>query len=90
MTHLGTHLFQFELAACRSLPGLTVRSGNFEGWKPQKVGDCGWIRCPRNRVLGHVAKDMACSWFVAVASHSTQNFGLLGAFLGRFRDIWWR
>ena len=95
MTHLDTHLFELELAAC-SLPqptgprygGLGVHSGNFEGWKTQKVGDCGWVRCPRNRVLSHVAKDMACSWFVAVASQSTQNLGLLGAFLGRFRDIW--
>ena len=76
MAYLGTHLFWFELAACRTLPGVAVphgglgiRLGNSEGWKPQKVGDCGWIRCPRNRVLTHVAKDMACSWFVAVASY---------------------
>ena len=46
--------------------GLGVRLGNFEGWKPQKVGGCGWSRCPRNRILSHVAKDMAYSWFVAV------------------------
>ena len=65
---------------------LGVRIGNFEGWKPQKVGGCGWCRCPRNRILSHVAKDMACSWFVAVGS---QNLGLPGAFLGRFRDISW-
>ena len=32
---------------------------------------------------------MACSWFVAVASQFAQNLGLLGAFLGRFRDTWW-
>ena len=24
--------------------GLGVRLGNFEGWKPQKVGGCGWSR----------------------------------------------
>ena len=54
--------------------------GNSEGWKPQKVGGCGWTRCPRNRVLDHVAKDMARSWFVAVGSQSTQNLGLLGSF----------
>ena len=29
-------------------------------------GGCGWSRCPRNRILSHVAKDMAYSWFVAV------------------------
>ena len=69
--------------------GLGVHLGNSEGWKPQNVGGCGWTRCPRNCVLSHVAKDMACSWFVAVASQSAQNLGLLGAFLGRFRDIWW-
>ena len=46
--------------------GLDVPLGNSEGWKPQKVGGCGWNRCPRNRILSHVAKDMAYSWFVAV------------------------
>ena len=30
------------------------------------MGGCGWTRCPRNRILSHVAKDMAYSWFVAV------------------------
>ena len=94
LTHLGTHLFGLELAACRSLVGLGtgvlgVHLGNSEAWKPQNEGGCGWIRCPRNRVLSHVAKDMAYSWFVAVASQSAQNLGLVGAFLGRFRDIWW-
>ena len=33
------------------------RSGHSEGWKPQKVGGCGWTRCPRNRILSHVAQD---------------------------------
>ena len=28
--------------------GLGVHLGNFEGWKPQKVGGCGWSRCPWN------------------------------------------
>ena len=46
--------------------GLGVLSSNSEGWKPQKVGGCGWNRCPRNRILSHAAKDMAYSWFVAV------------------------
>ena len=60
------------LAACLWQPsgprygGLDVHLGNFEGWKPQKVGGCGWSRCPRNRILSHVAKDMAYSRFVAV------------------------
>ena len=47
--------------------GLGVRLGNFVGCKPQKVGDCGWITCPQNRALSHVAKDMAYSWFVALS-----------------------
>ena len=65
---------QMAFASACSLPqpseprywGLGVRLGNSEGWKPQKVGGCGWSRCPRNRILSHVAKDMAYSWFVAV------------------------
>ena len=32
----------------------------------EKVGGCGWSRCPRNRILSHVGKDMAYSWFVVV------------------------
>ena len=28
--------------------GLGVPLGEFEAWKPQKVGDCRWTRCPRN------------------------------------------
>ena len=51
--------------------GLGVRLGNFEGWKPQKVGGCRWSRCPRNRILTHVAKDMAYSWVVAVGIWSS-------------------
>ena len=60
--------------------GLGVHSGNSEGWKPQKVGGCGWSRCPRNRVLSHVAKDMGYSWFVAVASHLHKIWGFWGPF----------
>ena len=26
--------------------GLRVSLGDFEAWKPQKVGGCGWTRCP--------------------------------------------
>ena len=53
------------------------------------MGGCGWSRCPRNRILSHVAKDMASSWFAAVGSQSAQNLELLGAFLGLFLDISW-
>ena len=34
---------------------LGVRLGDSEGWKPQKVGGCGWTTCPRNRIWSHVA-----------------------------------
>ena len=37
--------------------------------KKKKVGDCGWSRCPRNRVLSHVAKNVVYLWFVAVAGY---------------------
>ena len=45
--------------------GLCVSLGDLEAWKPQKVGGCGWTRCPRNSVLSHIAQDMARSWFRA-------------------------
>ena len=66
--------------------GLGGSLGNFEAWKPQKVGGSGWTRCPRNRILSHVAQDMARAWFRGV---SAQILGLFGAFLGRFSDISW-
>ena len=43
--------------------GLGISLGDAEAWKPQKVGGCGWTRCPRNSVLSHVAQDTARSWF---------------------------
>ena len=64
---------------------LGVRLGNSEGWKPQKVGGCGWTRCPRNRILSHVAKDMAYSWFVAVGIWSF--CGLFGPFPGHIMEL---
>ena len=68
--------------------GLRVSLGDSETWKPQKVGGCGWTRCPRNSDLSHVAKDTARSWF-GVLVHIAQILGLFGAFLGRFSDITW-
>ena len=32
--------------------GLGISLGDSEGWKPQKVGGCGWTRCPRNSDFG--------------------------------------
>ena len=34
---------------------LGISLGDFEDWKTQKGGGCGWTRCPRNLVLSHVA-----------------------------------
>ena len=87
MTRLGTRLFG-QLAAQPSGSrywGLGVRLGNSEGWKPQKLGVCRWSRCPRNRILSHVAQDMAYSWFVAVGIWSV--WGLFGPFLGHIMEL---
>ena len=67
---------------------LGVSLGELEAWKPQKVGGCGWNRCPQNRTLSHVAQDTARAWFWGVGAHA-QILGLFGAFLGRFSDISW-
>ena len=62
--------------------GLGVRLGNSEGWQPQKVGGCGWSRCPRNHILSHQRYGL----FLVCGR---QHLELLGAFLGCFRDISW-
>ena len=43
--------------------GVGISLGDFEAWKPQKVGRCGGNRCPRNSVSSHVAQHTARSWF---------------------------
>ena len=63
--------------------GLRVSLGDFEAWKPPKVGGCGWTRCPRNRILSHVAQDMACAWFRGVGAHGAD----FGAFWRFFRPF---
>ena len=60
--------------------GLRVSFGNSEAWKPQKVGGCGWTRCPQNSFLSHVAQDTARSWFRGVGAHCA----VFGAFWGFF------
>ena len=86
------HFFCTRWTTSCSLPrygygygGLGVGWGNFEGWKPPKVGGCGWIRCARNRVSSHVAQDMVYFWFGAVGGQCAQSLGILGAFWGRLR-----
>ena len=43
--------------------------GDFAAWKPQKVGGCGWTRCPPNRILSLVAQDTAPAWVRGVGAH---------------------
>ena len=70
--------------------GLRVSLGDSEAWKPQKVGGCGWTRCPRNRTLSHVAQDTARSWFRRAGAHCA-DFGafwrLFGPFLGHIVEL---
>ena len=70
--------------------GLRVSLGDSEAWKPQKVGGCGWTRCPRNRTLSHVAQDTARSWFRGAGAHCA-DFGafwrLFGPFLGHIVEL---
>ena len=70
--------------------GLGVLLGNSEAWKPQKVGGCGWTRCPRNRILSHTAQDTARAWFRGVGAHCAV-FGafwrLFGPFLGHIVEL---
>ena len=69
---------------------LGVRLGDSEGWKPQKVGGCGWTRCPRNRILKHITQDTARAWFRGVGAHCA-DFGafwrLFGPFLGHIVEL---
>ena len=60
--------------------GLGVSLGDFEAWKPQKVGGCGWNRCPRNLVLSHVAQDTARSWFWPCWTQITHIQAIFGHF----------
>ena len=70
--------------------GLRVSLGDSEAWKPQKVGGCGWTRCPRISFLSHVAQDTARSWFRGAGAHCAV-FGafwrLFGPFLGHIVEL---
>ena len=63
--------------------GLGVSLGDSEAWKPQKVGGCGWTRCPRNGDLSHVAQDTARAWFRGVGAHCA-DFGAFWRLFGPF------
>ena len=56
--------------------GLGGSLGNFEAWKPRKVGGCGWTSCLRDLGLSHVAQDTARFWFRGVGAHGA-DFGAL-------------
>ena len=70
--------------------GLRVSLGDSNAWKPQKVGGCGWTRCPRNSFLSHVAQHTARSWFRGAGAHGA-DFGafwrLFGPFLGHIVEL---
>ena len=63
--------------------GLGVSLVDSEAWKPQKVGGCGWIRCPRNSVLSHIAQHTARAWFRGVGAHCA-DFGAFWRLFGLF------
>ena len=67
--------------------GLGLLLDKSETWIPQKVGGCGWTRCPQNSVLSHVAQDMARSPFWGAVTNVARNSGHFWPFLGRFSDI---
>ena len=70
--------------------GLGGSLGDSEVWKPQKVGGCGWTRCPGNRILSHVVQDTARAWFRGVGAHCTDFWvlwRLFGPFLGHIVEL---
>ena len=70
--------------------GLGSSLGDSEAWKPQKVGGCGWTRCPRNSDLSHVAQDTARSWFRGADAHCAVFWAfwrLFGPFLGHIVEL---
>ena len=60
--------------------GLGVLLGDSEAWKPQKLGGCGWNRCPRNWDLSHVAQDTARSWIWACLTQTAHMQAIFGHF----------
>ena len=67
--------YPFAPPSDHSYGGLGVSLGDSAGSKPQKAGCSGLIRCPRNRVLSHVAQDTVGSWFWALLTQTTCNLG---------------
>ena len=67
--------------------GLGVSLGDSEAWKPQKVGGCGWNRCPRNSGLSHVAQDTARAWYRGVGAHGADFWAFWRPFWPFLRHI---
>ena len=67
--------------------GLGVSLGDCEAWKPQKVGGCGWTRCPQTSVLSHSAQDSARSWFWACLTQTAHIWAIFGPFLGHVVEL---
>ena len=87
-----THRWPQPCAGCAALRlhqvttatgGLGVSLGDSEAWKPQKVGGCGWTRCPQNRISSHVAQNTARAWFRGVGAYCAD----FGAFWRLFRPF---
>ena len=60
--------------------GLRGSLGDSEAWKPQKVGACGWTRCPPNLDLSHLTQDTPCAWFRGGGAHCAGFWGFLAPF----------
>ena len=70
--------------------GLRVSLGESEASKPQKVGGCGWTRCPRNSDLSHIAQGTARAWFRGVGAHCAEFEAFwrrFGPFLGHIVEL---
>ena len=72
---------------------LGVGYGNFEGWKPPKVGGCGWIRCARNRFSFFEPRSPRYGLFLVwgcrrpMCTNSRAFGGLLGAVRGHTVEL---
>ena len=60
--------------------GLSGSLGDYEAWKPQKVGACGGTRCPPNLDLSHLTQDTPCAWFRGGGAHCAGFWGFLAPF----------
>ena len=67
--------------------GLGVPLGDSEGWKPQKMGACRWIRCPRNLVLRQIAQDPARSRFWGLLTQTLHMLGQFWAISQTYRGV---